>query len=64
MESQGTLRAWSRMKGRRPKQFDDRRDCADSECETMLSRYNSGPFCYNHSPARFPRNRGVASSEV
>ncbi len=61
MESQRTLRAWTLMKGRRPRQFEDIRGCADTTCHTTLSRYNSGPYCYNHSPVRYPRNRGVAS---
>lgn len=60
MESQGSLRAWRRMKGRKPKTFDESRYCADTDCETKLSTYNRGPFCYSHSPVRFPRNRGVA----
>lgn len=61
MESQATLRAWRRMKGRRPKTIDDIRHCATNDCETKLSKYNKGPFCYNHSPVRFPRNRGVVT---
>ena len=61
MESQGTLRAWRRMKGRKPKTYDNSRYCADGSCGTKLSTYNGGPYCYNHSPVRFPRNRGVAS---
>lgn len=61
MESQPTLRGWTRLKGRRPRQFEDIRGCADTTCPTTLSRYNSGPYCYNHSPVSFPRNRGVAS---
>lgn len=61
MESQATLRAWRRMKGRRPKTIEDTRFCTTHDCATKLSRYNHGPFCYNHSPVSFPRNRGVVS---
>lgn len=43
---------------RAPKQVDDVRTCARSDCETTLSRYNRREYCYAHAPTRFPRLRG------
>lgn len=43
---------------RPPKTIDDKRTCADSDCETVLSRYNKRATCSIHTPTHFPRNRG------
>ena len=55
----------SRPKGRsrRPKTYDEDRTCAHAECTTQLSRYNRAEFCHNHRPVRYPRLRGVLTSE-
>lgn len=47
---------------RRPKVVEERRVCAESTCDTVLSRYNSSETCHRHSPTRFPRVRGVVES--
>jgi hypothetical protein len=45
--------------GRRPVAVTGkRRSCAHDRCETGLSMYNRGKYCYAHSPVRFPRVRG------
>lgn len=43
---------------RPPKTIEGVRYCSDAECETVLSRYNKRTTCYQHTPTRFPRNRG------
>lgn len=55
-----TLRA-SRLgtNRRRPRTVEGRRVCADSTCDTVLSRYNAGEMCQTHRPIRFPRVRGA-----
>ncbi len=47
-----------RGKLRAPKTFAEDRVCAESRCETKLSRYNRREHCYAHAPTRFPRLRG------
>ncbi len=32
--------------------------CREPECETLLSIYNNGKFCYLHEPMAVPRTRG------
>lgn len=44
---------------RRPRTVEGRRVCAEAECDTVLSRYNSSEMCHNHRPVRFPRVRGA-----
>lgn len=44
--------------GRRPRTNDRTRKCHESECDTVLSRYNLGDACSVHAPLRFPRVRG------
>ena len=34
------------------------RVCKDPDCETRLSMYNSGKYCYEHEPMSVPRTRG------
>lgn len=55
----------SRPKGRsrRPKTYDEERTCAGTDCTTKLSKYNRAEFCHNHRPVRYPRLRGVLTSE-
>ena len=61
---QDTLRATSAGRARRrPKTYGDERVCAESECETRLSRYNRETFCFTHSPAKYRRMRGEFTAE-
>ena len=32
--------------------------CREPECETLLSIYNNGKYCYLHEPMAVPRTRG------
>lgn len=34
------------------------RVCREPDCETRLSMYNSGKYCYEHEPMAVPRTRG------
>lgn len=34
------------------------RTCREPGCETRLSMYNQGMFCYLHEPMAVPRTRG------
>lgn len=45
-------------RGRRPKTVEQARVCADSGCQTRLSRYNLSDTCYAHRGVRYPRLRG------
>jgi hypothetical protein len=38
--------------------FGNGRVCREPGCETLLSRYNQGKFCYTHEPMAVPRTRG------
>ncbi|MFP5377562.1 MAG: hypothetical protein ACLGIO_12385 [Acidimicrobiia bacterium] len=38
--------------------FGKGRVCKEPGCETRLSMYNSGKFCYEHEPMAVPRTRG------
>ncbi|MDQ4133387.1 MAG: hypothetical protein M3179_09325 [Actinomycetota bacterium] len=40
------------------KSFRAGRVCKHPECETQLSIYNDGAFCYQHEPMFHPRVRG------
>jgi len=40
------------------KSFGLDRVCREDGCETKLSRYNNGKFCYQHEPMSVPRTRG------
>jgi hypothetical protein len=40
------------------KVFGTGRLCREPECETQLSRYNNGKYCYLHEPMAVPRTRG------
>lgn len=45
-------------KRRRPKAIDEQRVCAESGCDTRLTRYNRRTHCYVHAPVKYPRVRG------
>ena len=34
------------------------RVCGEEGCETVLSIYNKGKYCYQHEPMSTPRTRG------
>jgi hypothetical protein len=38
--------------------FKKGRVCGDPGCETRLSIYNKGNYCYQHEPMAVPRTRG------
>jgi hypothetical protein len=40
------------------KAFSHDRTCRESGCETKLSIYNNGKYCYQHEPMAVPRTRG------
>jgi hypothetical protein len=40
------------------KSFGKDRVCWEPGCETRLSIYNNGKFCYQHEPMSVPRTRG------
>lgn len=40
------------------KSFGAGRTCREAGCETKLSRYNNGKYCYQHEPMSVPRTRG------
>jgi hypothetical protein len=44
--------------GRPSKAFSRNRVCKEPGCETRLSIYNSGKYCYQHEPLTVPRTRG------
>lgn len=48
---------------RAPKAVDERRVCGQSDCTTVLSRYNKRDFCYAHAPVQIPRLRGRVVAE-
>jgi hypothetical protein len=52
---QGTPFAGSERPSR---SFGAGRTCKEVGCETKLSMYNSGKYCYQHEPMSVPRTRG------
>lgn len=45
--------------GEKPnKAFSKDRVCGEPECNTKLSMYNHGKYCYLHEPMTVPRTRG------
>lgn len=44
--------------GRPSRTFGRNRVCGEGECETRLSIYNEGDYCYLHQPQVAPRVRG------
>jgi hypothetical protein len=49
---------------RRPRTFDEGRICANADCQTIISRYNSADFCFRHAPPKFRRLRGVVTEHT
>jgi hypothetical protein len=43
---------------RASKAFKAGRVCREEGCETVLSIYNQGKYCYQHEPMVTPRTRG------
>lgn len=48
--------------GRRPKTKAAGRVCQETDCSTVLSRYNLKETCHRHSPLKFPRVRGTEAA--
>ena len=40
------------------KVFGKDRLCREPDCDTRLSMYNTGKYCYLHEPMAVPRTRG------
>jgi hypothetical protein len=40
------------------KSFEKNRTCREAGCNTKLSIYNNGKYCYQHEPMAVPRTRG------
>jgi hypothetical protein len=40
------------------KSFGKDRTCRQQGCDTKLSIYNNGKYCYQHEPMAIPRTRG------
>lgn len=38
--------------------FSRGRTCREPGCDTKLSIYNNGKYCYQHEPMAVPRTRG------
>ena len=43
---------------RAAKAFKAGRSCREPGCNTLLSIYNKGKYCYQHEPMATPRTRG------
>lgn len=43
---------------RRSRAFAEGRVCAEPDCDTKLSIYNGGRYCFEHEPMAVPRTRG------
>ena len=43
---------------RRTKKYNSERYCAQKNCTTKLSTYNSKKYCFLHRPVSYPRVRG------
>lgn len=57
--SERTLAGHTMSGSERPsKSFGRDRTCREPGCETRLSMYNNGKFCYVHEPMTVPRTRG------
>jgi hypothetical protein len=57
--SDRSLTGHSLSSSERPsKSFGKDRTCREPSCETKLSMYNSGKYCYKHEPMAVPRTRG------
>jgi len=57
--SERTLAGHTLSGSERPsKSFGTGRTCRESGCNTKLSMYNNGKYCYLHEPMAVPRTRG------
>jgi hypothetical protein len=59
MSDDGAVRGSPISGANRPSRaFRKGRVCSDPGCETRLSMYNEGKYCYLHEPMITPRTRG------
>lgn len=57
--SERSMSGHSLSSSERPsRSFGKDRTCREPGCETKLSMYNSGKYCYKHEPMSVPRTRG------
>jgi len=57
--SEGSVQGTPFVSHERPSRaFGGGRVCRESGCETVLSIYNNGKYCYQHEPMVVPRTRG------
>ena len=47
-----------RQASRQTKKYNSERYCAQKNCTTKLSTYNSKKYCFLHRPVSYPRVRG------
>lgn len=59
MEHQGLRGSRPRELPRANRTYEAGRVCAREGCETRISRYNKGEFCFTHAPLRYPLIRGL-----
>lgn len=59
MAANTTMKGHRLRGGVRPsRSVDEQRVCAQAECSTQLSRYNTRDYCNQHAPITYPRVRG------
>ncbi len=58
-----TQASWPKGNARKPRTYTEGRVCENDECDTRISKYNRSELCFRHSPARFPRVRGVVEEK-
>ncbi len=58
-----TQARWPRGNARKPRTYSEGRVCEKTDCDTRISRYNRSEYCFRHTPARFPRVRGVVADD-
>lgn len=57
--SEQSVAATAFLGSERPsRSFGKGRVCREPGCDTRLSMYNSGRYCYEHEPMVVPRTRG------
>ncbi|MDQ2754433.1 MAG: hypothetical protein M3R71_02665 [Actinomycetota bacterium] len=57
--SERSLGAHTLSGSERPsRSFAKDRTCREAGCQTKLSIYNNGKYCYQHEPMAVPRTRG------
>jgi hypothetical protein len=52
MRGRSARTALSPQAGERVSSYPPGRECANSECTTVLSKYNASEFCFVHEPWR------------